>query len=373
MHDRSRCRRASRAPSTCSPRRPPTKASSSSTRIDAGLPDAIVGDAGRLRQVVLNLLSNAVKFTEQGEVVLSVDRRAGAAGVERPWTVQVEVRDTGIGIPAERMGRLFQSFSQADASISRRYGGTGLGLAISRRLAELDGRPLIAESDGVAGAGQHLHAHVPRRSPPPTRRRSTRSGAGRAGRMARAGRRRQRDEPADPRDAACVAGAWTREADGSPREALALGRGGRRVRRRAPRPAHARAGRGRAGRARSGRSAAGASRRSSSCRRSGCASATQRRRRRFLIKPVKPSALHDALATVLAADRRRRRPDRRDAAVARRDAGARHPLRILLAEDNPSTRSSRCGCSSGWAIAADSPATGSRRSRRSRRRATTSC
>src|SRR4029079_19278740 len=99
------------------------------------LPEAIVGDAGRLRQIVLNLLSNAIKFTESGEVVLSVEAKRPAAAGE-PWAIDVDVRDTGIGIPPERMDRLFQSFSQVDASISRPYGGTGLGLAISRRLAE---------------------------------------------------------------------------------------------------------------------------------------------------------------------------------------------------------------------------------------------
>ena len=113
-----------------------------------------MGDAGRVRQVVLNLLSNAVKFTDHGEIVLRV---AGHRVAERGrrgerWELAVEVQDTGIGIPADRMGRLFQSFSQADISTSRRYGGTGLGLAISRRLAELMDGSLTAESDGD-GAG----------------------------------------------------------------------------------------------------------------------------------------------------------------------------------------------------------------------------
>ena len=117
---------------------------------DPDLPAALVGDAGRLRQILLNLLSNAIKFTESGEVVL------GVAGVARPdggHDVTVTVRDTGIGIPPDRMDRLFQSFSQVDASVSRRYGGTGLGLAISRRLAELMEGSLTAESSGVAGEG----------------------------------------------------------------------------------------------------------------------------------------------------------------------------------------------------------------------------
>jgi signal transduction histidine kinase/DNA-binding response OmpR family regulator len=124
------------------------------------LPQAIVGDAGRLRQVVLNLLSNAIKFTEQGEVVLSVEAtRPGDEG--QPWTIDIDVRDTGIGIPPERMDLLFQSFSQVDASISRRYGGTGLGLAISRRLAEAMGGTLTATSSGLAGEGSTFCLRFP--------------------------------------------------------------------------------------------------------------------------------------------------------------------------------------------------------------------
>jgi signal transduction histidine kinase/DNA-binding response OmpR family regulator len=124
-----------------------------------GLPEAIVGDAGRLRQIVLNLLSNAIKFTEVGEVVLAVDAvPSGTPG--DPWTVTIEVRDTGIGIPPDRIGHLFESFSQVDASISRRYGGTGLGLAISRRLAESMGGTLTASSAG-AGKGSTFRLEIP--------------------------------------------------------------------------------------------------------------------------------------------------------------------------------------------------------------------
>ncbi len=131
--------------------------------IDEDLPVVLVGDAGRLRQIVLNLLSNAVKFTERGEVLVTVGgtevgaatRRAAAA-----WEIRLDVRDTGIGIPHKAMDRLFQSFSQVDASIARRYGGTGLGLAISRRLAELMGGSLTAESTGVSGEGSVFHLAV---------------------------------------------------------------------------------------------------------------------------------------------------------------------------------------------------------------------
>jgi GAF domain-containing protein/DNA-binding response OmpR family regulator len=144
-----------------------------------GLPEAIVGDAGRLRQIVLNLLSNAIKFTEQGEVVLSVEAAPAAAGSHEPWTVTIEVRDTGIGIPPDRLGLLFESFSQVDASISRRYGGTGLGLAISRRLAESMGGSLTASSAG-AGEGSTFRLVLPVQAttlpdaPPPAPERSIR-------------------------------------------------------------------------------------------------------------------------------------------------------------------------------------------------------
>jgi signal transduction histidine kinase/CheY-like chemotaxis protein/putative methionine-R-sulfoxide reductase with GAF domain len=131
--------------------------------IDEDLPSNFVGDAGRLRQMLLNLLSNAVKFTERGEVVMTVGGRPtehdGRGGPGR-WEIRIDVRDTGIGIPPEAMGKLFQSFSQVDASIARRYGGTGLGLAISRRLAELMDGELTAESSGAAGEGSTFHLVV---------------------------------------------------------------------------------------------------------------------------------------------------------------------------------------------------------------------
>src|SRR5205823_1136974 len=131
--------------------------------IDEDLPATLIGDAGRLRQVVLNLLSNAVKFTQEGEVLVTVggsEVRPGTRRTPAVWEVRVDVRDTGIGIPATAMDRLFQSFSQVDASIARRYGGTGLGLAISRRLAELMDGSLTAESSGKAGEGSTFHLAV---------------------------------------------------------------------------------------------------------------------------------------------------------------------------------------------------------------------
>jgi len=113
------------------------------------LPSWVAGDSTRLRQVILNLISNAVKFTGSGEVTVS-------ASVERhdpaSYLVAIEVRDTGIGIAPDKLSLLFTSFSQADASISRRYGGTGLGLAISKRLVELMGGAMRVESQPGKGS-----------------------------------------------------------------------------------------------------------------------------------------------------------------------------------------------------------------------------
>jgi PAS domain S-box-containing protein len=132
--------------------------------VGEGVPRAIAGDAARLRQVLLNLLSNAVKFTEQGEVVVDLDAEPVRAGSCR---VHLTVRDTGIGIPPNRIDHLFESFSQGDASTTRRYGGTGLGLAISKRLVELMGGRLWVESE--EGNGSVFHIEFTAAAAPPTR------------------------------------------------------------------------------------------------------------------------------------------------------------------------------------------------------------
>jgi signal transduction histidine kinase len=121
-------------------------------------PGRLVADATRLRQVLVNLVDNAVKFTDQGYV------RVSAAGVRNgeAWRLEFSVEDSGIGIPPDRMDRLFKSFSQVDASTTRRYGGTGLGLAISARLVEAMGGRIEVRSE--PGRGARFGFSVPARS-----------------------------------------------------------------------------------------------------------------------------------------------------------------------------------------------------------------
>src|SRR2546426_38040 len=108
------------------------------------VPQMVRGDPTRVRQVLMNLIGNAIKFTEEGQVDVSasVTQRGGDGAA-----VQFRVRDTGIGIPEEQLGTIFQEFTQADASMTRRYGGTGLRLAISRRLVALMGGELAGTSE----------------------------------------------------------------------------------------------------------------------------------------------------------------------------------------------------------------------------------
>ncbi|NUM34484.1 MAG: response regulator [Candidatus Brocadiae bacterium] len=127
------------------------------------IPTNIFGDITRLRQILINLLNNAIKFTEKGEILLSVNAcpcepipSEGNTASFAWYEFHFAVKDTGIGIPQDRMDRLFRSFSQVDASTSRKYGGTGLGLAISKRLCELMGGKMWAESEAKKGSTFHF-------------------------------------------------------------------------------------------------------------------------------------------------------------------------------------------------------------------------
>ena len=126
-------------------------------RMNPDVPEVIRGDSVRLRQVLLNLLSNAIKFTDSGEVLVTVHTGGRVPTDHAGLLLHFTVIDTGIGIPPDRINRLFRSFSQVDASTTRKYGGTGLGLAISRRLAELMGGEMWVESSGVPGDGAAFH------------------------------------------------------------------------------------------------------------------------------------------------------------------------------------------------------------------------
>jgi GAF domain-containing protein/CheY-like chemotaxis protein len=141
---------------------------------DDAIPGAIYGDVTRLRQIILNLLSNSIKFTTHGEVILEVKLDEGDTSLgTRHSSLHFAVKDSGIGIPPDRMNRLFQSFSQIDASTARKFGGTGLGLVISKRLSELMGGQMWAESAGIPGQGSTFHFTViakPAELPAATRR-----------------------------------------------------------------------------------------------------------------------------------------------------------------------------------------------------------
>ena len=306
--------------------------------VDEDLPANLVGDAGRLRQMILNLLSNALKFTESGEVVMTVEgstRPGDERGSPDVCELRISVRDTGIGIPPAAMSKLFQSFSQVDASIARRYGGTGLGLAISRRLAELMEGTLSAESSGVAGEGSTFHLTVrmpvaPVEAVSPSR--PARLDADLGGRTVLI----VDDNATNRRILVAQTTRWgmvPRET-GSPREALEWIRSGDRfdialfdllmpemdglelAEAVGNRPV-----RGDDGLPVVILSSVGLRDRESSAIAA------------WLAKPVKPSSLHDTIATLLlGASVEQPQVSRTDEGV---QLGVRHPLRLLLAEDNP--------------------------------------
>ena len=295
------------------------------------VPGAIRGDLTRLRQVLLNLLSNAVKFTDAGEVVVSV--RSEELGEGRV-ALTFAVRDTGIGLTREAIGRLFQSFSQADSSTTRKYGGTGLGLAISKRLVELMGGTMRAESAGPGQGATFVFTIRAALAPLPAARRRDIVGV----QPELQGKRLLvvDDNATNRRVLALQAGKWGMAVrdTASPLEALAIvGDGGERLdlgildmhmpemdglalarriraaRRDLPLVLFSSLGRREAGDA------------------EGLFAA-------YLGKPVRQSQLFDTLVTLLAGHDAR--PATRAPAKPLVDAqmAARHPLRILLAEDN---------------------------------------
>jgi PAS domain S-box-containing protein len=299
--------------------------------VGEGTPAAVVGDVTRLRQVLLNLLSNAVKFTERGEVVLSVSG-ARLDGTPSLYEVTFSVRDTGIGIAADRLGRLFQSFTQVDASTTRRYGGTGLGLAISQRLVELMGGRIQVTSEPGRGSEFRFSIQAAAAAAP-TRRDLSGIQPSLEGKRVLV----VDDNATNRRILAAYLNAWGMpvRATGSPREALewlqanerfdlgildmhmpdmdglALARAARQHPAGADLPLVLFTSLGR---------------REARAEDEGFAA--------YLNKPIKPSQLFDALVAVLA-DRPVHVRERR---VARSeldpDMARRHPLRILLAEDN---------------------------------------
>jgi two-component system sensor histidine kinase/response regulator len=123
--------------------------------VDRSVPKVIVADALRIRQVLVNLIGNAIKFTERGEVVVAVEarpRNGVNAESKREAELHIAVRDTGVGISREKQQTIFQAFTQADSSTTRRYGGTGLGLTISKRLVEMMGGRISVESEPQRGS-----------------------------------------------------------------------------------------------------------------------------------------------------------------------------------------------------------------------------
>ena len=137
--------------------------------IDEDIPEVVVGDPTRLTQILINLVSNAIKFTEKGSVTLTAEVNQKD---DESASLHIGVKDTGIGIPPEKIEKIFESFSQADAHTTRKYGGTGLGLAITKRLLELFGTKIQVES--TAGQGAHFYFDITLKINPNSKYRSTR-------------------------------------------------------------------------------------------------------------------------------------------------------------------------------------------------------
>ncbi len=210
------------------------------------LPPMVRADPTRLRQILVNLTSNAVKFTQEGEVVIQAraDEATEDDGANR-MRIRFEVRDTGIGMTDAARQFIFDPFSQADASTTRRFGGTGLGLAIVKQLVELMGGEVGVDSK--PGVGSTFWFVVPLEIVPVPHGRHARA---LAHRVERPRRRRQRNEPADPDRTAAVMGNARRRGRGRPdgdRQGAIRGAARQCLRRRGARPEHARDGRTRRG------------------------------------------------------------------------------------------------------------------------------
>ena len=269
--------------------------------IAADVPRMIVGDPNRLRQVVINLVGNAIKFTDRGEVITTVTRHESA---DHELTLHFAVRDTGIGIPANKRELIFKAFEQADSSTTRRYGGTGLGLAISSALVDLMSGRVWVESEVEQGSTFHFTAAFRQGEAAPLDN-VTASGAG-AGGAARAGRRRQRHEPAD-------SGRNAAQLEDAPRGRARSSRSAARAARSPPSPAAVRTGVDRRQHAGHRRLFAGPGNqvrsRSQRCDHHDAHLGRSARRHRalprvgiatYLMKPVKQSELFDAIVAAVA-------------------------------------------------------------------------
>ena len=125
--------------------------------IDGDVPEAIVGDPERLRQILVNLIGNAIKFTETGSVTLRVDARRPEDSSDDARDVRFAVEDTGMGIEPEKLAGLFRAFAQADSSTTRRFGGTGLGLTIARDIARRQGGDITLRRSPLGGLRARVH------------------------------------------------------------------------------------------------------------------------------------------------------------------------------------------------------------------------
>jgi two-component system, sensor histidine kinase and response regulator len=126
--------------------------------VTAEIPLEVVGDAHRLRQILINLIGNAIKFTDTGSVTLDIALERAAISEEHRVALHFQVRDTGIGVPTAKFATIFQPFTQADGSTTRKYGGTGLGLSICTRLVEMMGGRIWVDRNPEGGSTFHFTA-----------------------------------------------------------------------------------------------------------------------------------------------------------------------------------------------------------------------